>query len=194
MYNADAVPKKLLGIVMKKHLSIAIAAASFALASTSAFANSAGDGYFGALASHYTFDVEGASDDLNPTGLTLRGGYFLTDNVAVEGRLGTGLSDDTVSGTSTDAELDQLLGVYVTGYLPVNDVFSFYGLIGFTYAEATLSNRFASISDDDDGFSYGVGGQVNFTPAVSGQIEYVSYLDKSDYNLSAASIGLSYHF
>lgn len=185
--------KKLLEFIMKKHLSIAIAAATFTLATTSAVANSAGSGYVGALASHYTYDVEGV-DDINPTGLTLRGGYFLTDNVAVEGRLGTGLSEDTVSGTNVDAELDQLMGVYVTGYLPVNEVFSFYGLLGFSYAEATLSNRFTSISDDDDGFSYGAGVQVNFTPQVSGQLEYVSYLDKSDYSLSAASIGLSYHF
>ncbi|UPT53240.1 hypothetical protein [Synechococcus phage Yong-L1-251] len=179
---------------MKKHFAIAIAAASFALTSSAVFANSAGTGYAGGMFSHYNFDVSGASEDLNPTGLTVRGGYFFTDNFAVEGRLGTGLNDDNISGTDVDIELDQLFGVYAVGHLPVNDVFSFYGLLGFSYVEATVSDRFFSVSDDDDGFSYGAGIQVNFTPQVSGNVEYVAYLDKSDYNLTAASIGLSYNF
>ncbi|MGO1535017.1 MAG: porin family protein [Halomonas sp.] len=179
---------------MKKLIAVALLSSAAATTAVSATANSAGAGYVGALASHYTFDVEGASDDLNPTGVTLRGGYFLTDYVAVEGRLGTGLSDDNISGTNADVELDQLMGVYALGQLPVNDVFSLYGLLGFSYAEATVSAPGVSVSDDDDGFSYGVGAQVNFTPQVVGQLEYVSYLDKSDYELNAASIGLSYNF
>ncbi|WP_237673540.1 porin family protein [Vreelandella profundi] len=179
---------------MKKIILISALASTFALANSTAFAESAGSAYVGALASHYVFDIDGESDDLNPTGLTVRGGYFFTDNFAVEGRLGTGLADDNISGTNVDVELDQLMGVYVAGFLPVNDVFSFYGLLGFSYAEATLSNRFASISDDDDGFSYGAGVEFDFTQQISGQLEYVSYLSKSEYDLSAASIGLSYNF
>lgn len=179
---------------MTKQLSIAVIAAAVALASSSALANSAGSGYVGALASHYVFDVDGAREDLNPTGLTIRGGYFLTDFVAVEGRLGTGVNDDSIGNTGVDVELDQLMGVYAVGYLPVNNVFSFYGLLGFSYAEATISSRFASVSDDDDGFSYGAGVQFNFTPQISGQLEYVSYLSKSDYDLNAGSVGIAYHF
>lgn len=179
---------------MKKLIAVTLLTSAAAMTAVTASANSAGDGYVGALASHYVYDVDGAQGDLNPTGLTIRGGYFLSDFIAVEGRLGTGLSDDTISGTNVDVELDQLVGVYATGYLPVNDVFSFYGLLGFTYAEATASNRFASASDDDDGFSYGAGVQLNFTPQISGQLEYVSYLSKSDYDLSAGSVGITYHF
>lgn len=179
---------------MTKQISIAIAATAISLATSAAVANSAGSGYVGALASHYTYEESGYSEELNPTGLTLRGGYFVTDFIAVEGRLGTGVNDDTVGGTNIDAKLDQVMGVYAVGNLPVNDVFEIYGLLGFSYAEATISNRFASLSFDDDGFSYGAGVQVNFTPEVSGQLEYVSYLDKSDYELNAASLGLSYSF
>lgn len=179
---------------MKKLIAVTLFTSAAAMTAVTASANSAGSGYIGALASHYTFDVSGTSEDLNPTGLTLRGGYFLTDFIAVEGRLGTGLNDDNISGTNVDVELDQLMGVYATGYLPVNDVFSFYGLLGFTYAEAKISNHFASASDDDDGFSYGAGVQFDFTPQIAGQLEYVSYLSKSDYDLNAASIGLSYNF
>ncbi|MGP9679593.1 porin family protein [Halomonas sp. AOP27-A1-41] len=179
---------------MTKQFSIAVIATAVALASSSALANSAGSGYVGALASHYVFDVDGIRDDVNPTGLTIRGGYFLNDFVAIEGRIGTGLSDDSIGGSGVDVELDQLMGVYAVGHLPVNNVFSFYGLLGFSYAEATISNRFVSVSDDDDGFSYGAGVQLNFTPQISGQLEYVSYLNKSDYNLNAGSVGIAYHF
>jgi len=179
---------------MKKHLATAIAAASFALVSSSAFANSAGTGYVGGLLSHYSYDESGVSETLNPTGITVRGGYFLVDNFALEARLGTGLSDDSVNGLPVDLELDQLFGVYAVGHLPVNNAFSFYGILGFSYAEATVSAPGVSVTADDDGFSFGAGVQVNFTPQVSGQLEYVSYLNKSDYDLNAASIGLSYNF
>jgi outer membrane autotransporter protein len=179
---------------MKKLIAVTLLSSAAAMAAVTASANSAGSSYVGVLASHYSYEESGYSEELNPTGLTLRGGHFLTDNFAVEGRLGTGLNDDTVSGTNVDVELDQVVGVYAVGHLPVSDVFSFYGLLGFSYAEATLSVPGASVSGDDDGFSYGAGVEVNFTPAISGQLEYVSYLDKSDYELNAASLGLSYNF
>ena len=179
---------------MKKLIAVTLLSSAAAMTTVAASANSAGSGYVGVLASHYTFDVSGVSEDLNPTGLTLRGGYFLTDYIAVEGRLGTGVNDDSIGNSGVDLELDHLFGVYAVGHIPVNEVFSFYGLLGFSYAEATVSSRWASASDDDDGFSYGAGVQVNFTPQISGQLEYVSYLSKSDYDLNAASIGLSYNF
>ncbi|WP_237673842.1 porin family protein [Vreelandella profundi] len=179
---------------MKKIILISALASSFALASSTTLADNTGTSYVGGLFSHYTYDESSGSSDASPTGLTVRGGYFLTDYIAIEGRLGTGISDDTISGTSIDLELDQLMGAYAAGYLPLNNMFSLYGLIGFSYAEGSASNRLTSISFDDDGFSYGAGAQINFTPQVSGQLEYMYYLDKSDYDLTAASLGVSYNF
>ncbi len=179
---------------MKTYIKSAITAASLAVASTSAFADAAGTGYVGGLFSHYEYEETNVSEELNPTGFTVRGGYYFADHFAVEGRLGTGINDDSLSGLPVDLELDQLMGIYAVGNLPINDAFSLYGLLGFSYVEGTVSAPGISASSDDDGFSYGAGVQVKFTPQVAGQLEYVSYLDKSDYEITATSLGISYHF
>ncbi|MGC3874350.1 porin family protein [Halomonas sp. GXIMD04776] len=140
------------------------------------------------------YDIEA-----DPSVLVGRFGHYLTDYFSVEGRVGLGLSDDNVSvdGSNTDAtvEIDHLFGAYAVGHLPVTDVASIYALAGFTQGEATAEYGSFSKSDDDGGFSFGVGGEVNFfSPRFSGTLEYMSYLDKSDYEVSAISAGVNYQF
>ncbi|MFD2437274.1 outer membrane protein [Modicisalibacter luteus] len=62
--------------------------------------------------------------------------------------------------------------------------------------EATLSAPGYGVeaSESDSGFSYGVGIEGHFTRQISANLEYVSYLDKSDYEVTAVSLGMNYHF
>lgn len=64
---------------------------------------------------------EAGFDSVEPTALVLRLGNELTPNLAVEGRLGFGVSDDSIDvlGTSVDVEVDQFFGVYVRGIAPL---------------------------------------------------------------------------
>ena len=87
---------------MKTYIKSAITAASLAVASTSAFADAAGTGYVGGLFSHYEYEQTNVSEELNPTGFTVRGGYYFADHFAVEGRVGTGINDDSLSGLPAD--------------------------------------------------------------------------------------------
>lgn len=136
--------------------------------------------------------------EADPHIMVARLGHYLTDYLAIEGRVGFGVSDDELEWDNMDtgitAEIDNLYGAYIVGHLPLSEVASLYALAGYTQGEATLSLGSESISDDDSGFSYGIGGQINFSPAIAGTIEYTSYLDKSDYQISAIGAGLNFRF
>ena len=166
---------------------------------------SEGTGYAGGMFTQLTYDEDGVSEDAEPTALIARLGYFATDYFAVEGRLGIGLSDDTVSvtgpdgfgGTVTadvDVELDRLFGAYAAGYLPLGDVAAAYGLVGITNAKATVSANGFSDSDTDTGLGYGVGIEFYPTEEFGLNAEYMQYLDESGYDLSALSIGAKFLF
>ncbi|WP_404415622.1 porin family protein [Vreelandella aquamarina] len=171
-----------------KYLITAIAAT---LVSTPVFATDAGEGYVGGQLSMTTYDEAGL-DDVNPTAIIGRLGYFVVDNFAIEGRFGTGIGDDSTLGV--DVEIDSIAGIYGVGHLPLGDVASAYAVAGFSRGEASFSAPGFSNSDDDTDFSYGVGLQAKFAPTLSGHVEYMSYLDKTDYEFTAIGLGLNYHF
>ena len=166
------------------------------VASTTAVADTAGETYIGAQLSQVTYDEDGFSE-AEPTAIVGRLGYFLADHFAIETRLGFGLADDSIeaSGFDVDVEVDSLIGFYGLGNLPLGDVFSVYALAGLTRGELSAEvDGFGSASGDDSGFSYGAGVQARFNESVSAHIEYMSYLDESDYSVTGLAIGLNAHF
>jgi len=185
------------GTKMNAKLVLAVGSATALLASTAAIADiQAGSTYVGGQIAQANYDVSGAPD-FEPTVIVARIGHFFVDNFAVEARLGTGLSDDTnrIFGTNVSVEIDYVFGVYGVGYLPLGDTpLSLYGLAGFTRGKATASALGVSESESDSDFSFGVGLQANFTPQVTGHVEYMSYLDKSDYDVTALGVGINFHF
>lgn len=162
-----------------------------------------GDSYIGGQYASVGYDEDGFPE-VEPSALVLRGGQFINDNFAIEGRFGFGLSDDSaatnINGYDVDVAIDikRIFGVYGKGYLPVNDVFGVYGVFGFTDAklEATASNGSVSetVSQSDSGFSYGIGFDVFVKDSLSVNGEYMSYLDESGYTADALSFGGSLHF
>lgn len=134
--------------------------------------------YLGGDAMFWELDNKYGSDR-DSVGLRLRGGAQFNEYLGVEAHLGTGGSDGR-------AELDYLAGIYGKGILPVTDLFRFYGLAGFTKVDLDF--------DSDSDFSYGAGLEFDLTPQLSLGADYMRYLDESDYNFDAASVGLRYRF
>lgn len=165
------------------------------MASTPTLADTAGESYLGGQFSQITYDEDGFSD-AEPTAIIGRLGYFFADHFAIETRLGFGLADDSISvpGGEIDLEVDSMIGFYGLGNLPVTDVFSVYALAGLTRGELTASANGYSFTADDSGFSYGAGVQARFNKSVSAHLEYMSYLDESDYSVSGLAIGMNVHF
>ena len=177
-----------------KNIFIAVSAATTLAVSVPVLADpySEGTGYFGAGLSQLTFKPDGSSDDVSPSAVIGRLGYFVADQVAVEARVGFGLSDDSIG--DVDVELDRLFGVYGVGHLPIDEKWSIYGLIGYTDAEATASAGGFSATDSDSGFTLGLGAEFFITPEFGLNLEYTRYLDESGYELSSLALGGKYNF
>ncbi len=175
---------------------IIVAAIAVALSSSAVFAGQiVGSKYAGIQYAISTYSEDGISEEPNPTALIGRLGVNVTDVFSVEGRLGLGLQDDTVNvfGTDVTMEIDSLIGIYGVGHININRTSSLYGLLGLTRAEATLSAPgFISESNDETGLSFGVGADIGIGNNVALNIEYVQYLNKSDFDFSAIAFGVKF--
>ena len=154
-----------------------------------------GDVYLGIQYSMVTLSDAGIPD-FEPAVLVVRYGKFTSDNISVEGRLGTGLSDDTqdIGGLDVSIDIDHMVGVYGAYYSGTSSSTTrVYGILGITQGEltATIPGFVGSISDDDSDISYGLG--VNFEIGENAVInlEYMSYMEIEGTDLTAIAIG--YH-
>lgn len=100
------------------------------------------------------------------------GGYQFTKNWGVEGfYTGAGrVAARNAANTATASRKTDVLGVSVVGTLPVHDVFSVYGKLGFASAKTSTSSTSTTPSTlagkTRNAATYGFGGKFNVTPAV----------------------------
>ena len=182
---------------MNKIVTLSVITA-VALSTNSVFADTASTKYAGFQFATTTYTEDGISEEFNPTAIVARFGANVSDNFSIEGRLGTGVRNDTVNVAGmydVKMEIDRLVGVYGVGHINFNKSSSVYGLFGFSEAKATFSSpsspELGSVSHDDTGFSFGVGADFGIgNDVVALNIEYVQYLNKSDFDVSALSFGV----
>jgi len=140
---------------------------------------------------------EAASQALNPTLLMGRLGKYINDWFSLEGRVGAGIEDDSLNfpGTDISLNIDSVIGVYGLGHIDLNQVASVYGLLGVTRAEATVSSPgLIPNSEDEAGLSFGVGADLDIGNRISMNIEYLQYLNKSNFDFSAIGVGFIFGF
>ncbi|WP_280547336.1 MULTISPECIES: porin family protein [unclassified Halomonas] len=137
--------------------------------------------YAGVDAMFWELDRRGYRDGLDSVGVRLRGGVELNDYLAIEGHLGTGGSDGP-------ANLDYLAGGYVKGMLPITPEFKVHGVLGATEVE------FDGTRDSESDVSYGAGASYDVTPNLAIGADYMHYLDTSDIDFEAVSLGLTFRF
>jgi hypothetical protein len=82
--------------------------------------------------------------DVNPTAIGALLGMSINKNFAIEARLGTSLSDDSIFGANV--KIDNFAGVYAKGILPVSNVASVYGLLGYTQGKLKVDGLSLSAS------------------------------------------------
>ena len=88
-----------------------------------------------------------------------------------------------------EIEVNYLGGVYGVFHTDTEATATFYGLIGFTQGELEASVLGESVEEDESGFSYGVGVNISYF-----NLEYMSYLDKDDFTVTAISAGFVVDF
>lgn len=147
--------------------------------------------YAGALLTRTTVSFDSGAD-FNPTTIGAKLGMSINKNFAVEARLGTGLSDDSISGF--DIKVDNFAGVYAKGILPVSDVASVYGLLGYTQGKLKAEFAGQSDSDSDSDISYGIGAEFAVSANTSVGVEWARLFKGDGYKVDGLSLGVSFKF
>ena len=151
-----------------------------------------------------SYDEKGF-DTSEPSAWNLRLGTAVNENVAIEARLGSGLSGDALRvdpGMEVEMEIKQLFGVYGRVIVPLGERFSVYGLGGITRVKLEAKGSVigmpgaqARVSGSETDLSIGLGADLMLSSRAFANLEYV-LLQRDDeaYDLDALSIGLGVRF
>lgn len=157
-------------------------------------AASAVEPYAGVSYVRATYDEAGIPE-FNPDALAVRFGAEFNPNLAVEGRIGFGLGDDSQSvfGVDVDLEIDNFYGAYVRAMLPTGSVTP-YLLLGYTHGKLTASALGTSASESDSDASYGVGVDLFATKTTAINVEYAKLFEGDGYEVDGISLGVAFKF
>jgi len=187
---------------MKIKLILIALVGSLFLVTKAGVAGTEGENYFGLQYGYGNYDEDSISKTYEPTILVGRFGRFLTPNFSIEGRLGTGLDDDTQNlpefgDRDVTLEMDSLFGLYGTGHFNFTESSSIYGVLGVSKIEGTVKlPDFPGVesTEDNSSVSYGIGADIGIGRSWVLNIEYIRYLDKDDFNFDVGSVGASFKF
>jgi outer membrane autotransporter protein len=185
-----------------KRFAIA-AAAAIAMLSTGAQAQTSP--FYGEVG--YTvlkFKAEG-QPNLKPSALRGIVGYEFHPNLAVEGMLAFGVSnddfnvDDGLGGVANvEVKLQHAYGIYVKPKFNVTPQFEVFGRLGYnrikTKETDTAFGASESFSDSDGDFAYGLGAAYRFNPRMSVGLDYMRYFDKDGGKIDGVTVSFGYRF
>ena len=148
--------------------------------------------YAGVSYTQYNFEGSGSVAAIKPTAATFKLGYAISPNFAVEGRVAASMSSDSVmvSGTNVDGKVDSHYGIFAKGILPLNDMFSAYGLIGFNDLSLKASGGSASYTTSKNGSSYGLGLDMSVGKSVTLNAEWARHFS----DVTSVNFGVAYKF
>ena len=131
------------------------------------------------------------SEEFSPAAIIVKGGYELHRFMAVELRLGTGITSGTRDSFDLKREVDA--GLLYGGYVKLqtgNKEFNPYVILGYTSLELDLKGPIAKADGDDDDISYGIGIEAALSESLYFNLEYMQYYDTDNITARAFSIGL----
>jgi opacity protein-like surface antigen len=192
-------------------LSIALAAATLAMAGVAQAQSSPSSGYsmyapgatyigINAGQSNYRLNngVGGFASDQRKNAYSIYGGGYFSNNFGVE--LGyTDFDRINRAGGSTKAEG---FSVSLVGKLPLSPSFNLLGKLGTTYGRTDVSSNpasgIASGKEAKWGLSYGIGAEYAFNSSWSGVLQYDEYNMKfagtGNDRINTTSLGIRYKF
>lgn len=176
--------------------------AAVALVSSNAVfaATNPGDVYAGA--SYSTMTAKESPFSLDFGVLNGFAGYQINDYLAVEGRVGVGIADESVDlfeDGSVDVGVDYTAQALVKGSYHFSDVVSAYGIAGVAKNKYSFSQGNQSDSSSDTGLTYGVGVQFAISGNSALNLEYqklpdMDMDDDAGISVSALTVGYTYRF
>src|SRR5690606_18213831 len=106
-------------------------------------------GYIGMDYQMYTLSASGIQD-LEPQSIVLKLGGNVNEFVQLEGRFGRSVADDNASGTAL--KIDEIIGFYVKGGMPLMDMVFPYAILGYSKVDLEF---FGEPSQTESDMSYG---------------------------------------
>lgn len=119
--------------------------------------------------------------------LVLQLGVWITDNISLEARMGTGIDDDSTG--SVDVDVESIGGLFGLYHWKLGEHASIYGIAGRSRASLKFSQGGSSDQDKDNGVSYGAGIKLSIL-----NVEYLRYLDTDDIEIDSVNASLIYTF
>jgi len=164
-----------------------------------ASASALADGFYaGVGVGKATIEVDDAGFDGDDTAFKVFGGYNFNPNFALElAFFDGGKPDERVGPGVVEVALDGI-NASAIGRLPVNDVFSVFGKIGFASYDVDAKARIGNTvvgreSGSDEDLTYGIGGSFSFGTAFELRAEYEA-IDISDGDVSLLTVSGVYKF
>lgn len=135
------------------------------------------------------------TEDFTPSLVIIKGGYDLLEYLAVEARIGVGLTKGERSSFDVSREVDikSLYGAFAklqSGWSDVN----LYLLLGYTTSSVDISSTNVSRSEDFDGASYGIGADFSLSGDSYFNLEYMQYYDADNITAVGLGAGLTVRF
>ncbi len=137
---------------------------------------------------------------LDPSGIVVRFVPVTDTWFGYEARLGLGISEgkddiDSARGSGeVEVDIQTIAGLYLNAHSSLSNVFTVYGVAGLTWIRYDLEfdGRLLQDAEDESGFAYGFGVDIGKQDNLKVNLEFMQYLDKSDFDLSTIGIGISF--
>lgn len=127
----------------------------------------------------------------------LRGivGYDFHPNLAVEGMLGVGVSDDkqTILGTDVTSKVQHTLGVYLKPKVNPMPNLELFGRLGYADTRVKSSSAGGSFNETRGDWSYGAGVNYSFGKVYTG-LDYMRYFHKDGMKADGVTLSVGYRF
>ena len=144
--------------------------------------------------------VSGKSIQSSPAGVSGFLGYEVSENLAFDGALTTGIgtSDVTADGASqripVSMKINYGYGLYVKPKLKVYESTELFARLGYTEANFTTSAQSISISDTKSDWAYGFGGSYYLNQRTSLNASWMRLYNKDGVTSDGLFLGLGYKF
>lgn len=149
----------------------------------------AAEGAYGAFGGGFlTFDD--GFDAVKPKQLVGRLGYNFNDYFGLGFEAGFSLIEDELFDVDFDVTTTFF---FLRGSVPVSETASVYVLIGPTDVELTGSSGGSSVSADDDDTGIGFGFETRLE-TVSFFVDYITYFDDDDVDVTSINLGVVGYF
>ncbi|MEM9233241.1 MAG: outer membrane beta-barrel protein [Pseudomonadota bacterium] len=118
--------------------------------------------------------------------------YSFTDNFGIEGEISTGIVEDDINGVDVSANFGY--GIFATGSLPVSDNGSdIFARVGYGSIELEGEAGGLSVTEDADGFAFGVGTNIMVAPQHGIRLDYTR-LEGDDAEADTYSVAYVFKF